>query len=115
MGGLFDTRDSDRLSDRNLAPGPPATLGESVLSAFEQVTTNMMTISGDMLLRAEYERYLDRVEETTGETFDNPLDVPRVPEPLVLEETNPALERFLAEQPDRPRLSIARPRVQVRQ
>ncbi len=115
MSALFDARDSGNRARRNIAPGPPATLGETALSAWEHVTSNMMTISEDMLLRAEYERYLERVEEVTGETFDNPLDAPRVPEQPVLEETNPALERFLAEQPDRPRLSIARPRAQFRQ
>ena len=66
MSGLFDARDSGAAALRNVAPGPPATLGDSVESAFGSVVANDLSVSEDMLLNDEYELYLEEVEGQAG-------------------------------------------------
>jgi|GEM_PF-4792083 len=72
MTGLFDARDSGDLARRNAAPGPPATIGESALSAAESFKANIASMGEFDELFDEYDKYLDGVSAATGRQFDNP-------------------------------------------
>ncbi len=94
MTGLFDARDSGNLARRLAAPEPPATLGESALSAAEDVHANDLSISTNLLLRDQYERYLDTIEAETGQSIPNPYDVADDAHDFTVIQPNPALARF---------------------
>ena len=79
MPGLFEARDSANAA-RRAGPAPfPATIGESLESTINNIRKNDLTISDDVLMRDEYEIYLDSIERASGKRFDNPMDVVSIP------------------------------------
>ena len=94
MTGLFDTRDSDNLARRNIAPGPPATHGETLQSISDDVSANIFSNAQHLVLFNEYDRYLDEIEAATGQSFDNPYGLAERPEHFIIPEPNPALARY---------------------
>lgn len=76
---IFDSRDSRAQAEQALAPGPPATITESVVSAWNETVTTQLSISDDIQMRDAYQRYLEEIETVTGEQIGNPMDVVAVP------------------------------------
>lgn len=70
---IFDEESRD-LARRNLAPGEPATLGESMSSAFQESMETRRSVSAYAGLHRAYDRYLSEVKDMTGERYENPLD-----------------------------------------
>lgn len=83
MSGLFDARDSGNLARRNAAPGPPAGFGETLQSIWDDVSANNFSISENLVLFDEYDRYLDEIETATGQSFANPFGLAERDEPFV--------------------------------
>ena len=57
---------------RNLAPGPPAGLAESISSSAELARSESMMLSNRAQLWQEWQDHLRRVETITGKRFRNP-------------------------------------------
>lgn len=61
-------------ASRNIAPGPPADVGESLRSGYN-LTLNTANAAGEVVaVRNRWGEYLDEVRTITGEEFSNPLD-----------------------------------------
>ena len=74
MTALFDARDSGNRARRNIAPGPPATAGESLLSVYMENVTQGFLASENLILHRQYGLYLEEIEAQTGQSFANPFD-----------------------------------------
>ncbi len=59
---------------RNLAPGPPAGLAESISSSAELARSESMMLSNRAQLYQEWQDHLRRVETITGKRFRNPRE-----------------------------------------
>jgi hypothetical protein len=71
---VFGNDDLLDTARRQPAAGPPATLGESITSTFNQVVTTDTSAGIYFGMRDAYARYLDEVRTMTGETLFNPMD-----------------------------------------
>ncbi len=59
---LYNTANIMEDASRNLAPGPPATLKESIGSAFEEKRTHQTSLSLQAQIWQEWEDHLKHVE-----------------------------------------------------
>lgn len=110
---LFDKTNQSATAFKNAAGFFPATMGESMNSAYEEIVRNETTLSFQLMRYDMFERYRDQVEELTGDRLYNPMDyateihnegeIPGTPEEHIddwfkqvgkLRETHPAISEF---------------------
>ncbi len=71
---IFDGRDLLDTASRNVAPAPPATLGEAISSSFGESALTQTSVADDLMIRDTFQAHLDRIERETGKRFQNPMD-----------------------------------------
>ena len=69
---IFDKTTSGALAVRNPALGPPATLGESLEAAYDDIFKSGLTISVGGERSRQYDSYIDRIEKETGQKLFHP-------------------------------------------
>lgn len=71
---LFDKTNQRRTASQNIAPFFPATVGESLSSAYDLVNGTQTTFAFHNMEYDVLERYRDQLGELTGDRLYNPLD-----------------------------------------
>ena len=71
---LFDKTNQAKTAFDNSAAYFPATMGESMSSAYDEIVNNETSIAFQRVQYEMFESYRDQIEELTGDRLYNPLD-----------------------------------------